>query len=212
MIKGIIFDKDGTLFDNERLYVKGWLEAIKKAGGPSDDSIILGNIGLNYDAAMKRLRDNYGKYGLDDIIKGKEKYVNDYITMNGYPLKPHSKAILDFLHNKNIKISLATSARFDEAILYLKSTDLLGYFDAIVSGDMVVNGKPDPEIFLLAADKLGLDPSECMVVEDSMHGINGAKKGGFISCYIPDINKANDTSMCDYVLTDLIEIINVING
>lgn len=208
MIKAVIFDKDGTLFDTEKLLVQGWMNAIIKAGGPNDDTIIKGNVGLDILECNKRLEENYGIYGLDNIRKEKEEYVANYIKEFGIPLKPFCIEILEYLKNKNILIGLATSMPGDIALKNLKETKIIDYFDAIATGDMVKRGKPAPDIYLLCAKKLGISPDEALVIEDSMHGIRGANTGGFTSVLIPDQVSPSlaERGLCKYILDSLNDI------
>lgn len=213
MLEAIIFDKDGTLFDTEKLNIHFWLEAFKKAGAKDDDTIIKSCIGLDKKKADQILLDAYGSYGLDEIARNKDQWVRDYILTNGVPLKLGTKEIILFAKEKGLKVGIATSTLFNEASFNLKKAGLWDLLDSFTSGEEVEKGKPSPDIFLLSAKKMEVKPENTIVVEDSPHGIKAANRGGFIGILIPDLIKPNREMMNDatYTLDNLLEVKKVID-
>ncbi len=215
MIKGIIFDKDGTLFDTETLNISAWCDAFAYYGFSSSDEHIKKCVGLDKKLADKILYDNYGDK-IDLIRKRKDMTVIDEIERNGIPLKPGCMEVIDFAIENNLKVAVATSTLISEAVKNLASVGIYNKLNVFVSGEMVQNGKPAPDIFLLAAEKLDLKPENVIVCEDSRHGIKGACDGGFVSVLIPDQvsvtddMKDNANYICDS-LFDVIELIKELN-
>ena len=206
MIKGIIFDKDGTLFDSEKVNINAWCEALKEAGASDDPSIIKSVVGLDNRIADQILVEHYGKYGIEEIRKNKNEKVRKVFEKE-IPLKEGALSILEYAYGK-YKLALATSTLARKAIPNLKKAKLHDYFDTITTGDMVEKGKPNPEIFLTTAFKLGLKPEEIIVIEDSKHGIKAARLGGFIPVLIPDQISPDEEMLnyAEYVFDNLLDV------
>ena len=101
-------------------------------------------------------------------------------------LKSGVAELLEYLKNKRVPMAVASSTHVDATRQHLEASRILGYFQAVVGGDMVVNGKPHPDIFLKAAQLLGIAPADCIVVEDSPAGIRAAVSAGMPAVLVPD--------------------------
>ena len=125
------------------------------------------------------------------------------------PIKKGLFELLDYLKENKIKIALATSTSESSAKRTLRISETLKYFDALVCADDVSHGKPYPDPFLKAAEKLGLKPEECLALEDSINGIKSAYAAGMITVMIPDlIEPTNEIKpMCHKILPSLSEVI-----
>ena len=165
MIKAVIFDMDGTLLDSERIGLKAWQYVIDKYSLPFDLSLPYRSIGLNYDSMKTLFLSELGEdYPFDKYWGYAKQYFAEYEEKNGIPVKQG----------------------FDELCTYLKANKV-GYFDGIIGGDEITRGKPDPEIFITAAEKTGFDKSECLIVEDSSNGLSAGIASGIRTVFIKDI-------------------------
>ena len=109
------------------------------------------------------------------------------------PVKKGLYEIFDYLKSVGCKISLATSTSSQTALKIMKKINLYDKFDAFVCGDDVKNGKPNPEVFLIAAKKLGLEPVDCVAFEDSINGIKSAHAAGMTTVMVPDLSEPTAT-------------------
>ena len=130
-----------------------------------------------------------------DINKGREareEYITNFISKHGITKKKGLEKLLIFLKENNIKTCLASSTKRKVALSYLKMADVYKYFDDFTCGDEIENGKPAPDIFLKAADKLGADITESLVLEDSINGINAGLSAGARVIMVPDTIEPTD--------------------
>lgn len=209
-IKAVLFDMDGLVFDTEQLAEKGWLQAGEMFGFPvtvKETALIRGRNAL----ASRRLFQEW--YGENDFYdQGKEirnSYILDYIKVNGMPVKEGMHELFSYLRENGIKTALATSTQRECVEEYFKYTDLPYAFDITVCGTEVKNGKPAPDIFLTAAKKLGVNPEQCLVLEDSPNGIMAGHAAGCKVIMIPDMDRPEETitKLCTKVCQNLREII-----
>ena len=117
------------------------------------------------------------------------------VAEEGVDLKPGVHELLAHLKEKRIKTAIATSSPLERTLLYLTSVGLQDSFDELVSGYMVEKGKPEPDIFLYAAQKLGIEPEYCMVLEDSPAGILAAHRAGCKPVLVPDQDEPDCETM-----------------
>ena len=186
MIKYVIFDKDGTLLDTERLYKKAWFSASKDWGFDDPESIYPSAIGRGEKYIADILKERYGAdRDYLPFFEDRNVYLSKYMEED-IPMKPGCLEILDFLKANGIKMALATSTRRERAHTNLKRVGIFEYFDAIVTGDMIERGKPEPDIFLLAGELIGADPAQTIVCEDSHTGIIGASKAEMKPFFVID--------------------------
>ena len=187
MLKGVIFDMDGLMFDTERLSSKMWHKILTKYSLPINEEFIIAIRGLNFNSSKELFYKCYQtKLDFKSLKEEKNQMVFAYITSHGIPVKEGLYELLDFLKKNKIKIALATSSSRAVANKNLELAGIDSYFNAKVFGDEVSKGKPDPEIFLKALAKLHLTCDESIVLEDSKNGINAALSAGISPLWIPD--------------------------
>ena len=188
MVKGVIFDMDGLMFDTERLSTMAWKEIGKTMDFPISEKFILNLQGRTSSAIHEIFMETYGQDFPYEKARGlRLKFMDDYMEEYGVPEKDGLKELLSFLKANGIKAAVATSAGRERAEKTLVMAGVREYFRDMVTGDEVVNSKPNPEIFQTAARKLGLEPSECLVLEDSRQGVMAGKAAGGYIIHIPDM-------------------------
>ena len=189
MIKGVISDMDGVILDSEKLYVRFWSEAGQFCGFPFEREHALGIRSMARVYAIKKLQ---GWFGADfdyDLVRNKRIELMDaYVREHGIEAKKGAKELLSYLRENGYLVALATATPKERAEDYLSRVGLLEYFDVVASARMVKNGKPAPDIYLYAADKLGLAPQECIALEDSQNGIRSAHAAGCNTVMVPDLD------------------------
>lgn len=185
LMKGIIFDFNGTLYWDSQLHYDAWKEYSKILRG--------------YEFSTEEMRDKMFGHTNEDIIEyaiGKkpskemvEKYSKEkesvyrkrcLLNPEDFKLAPGAIEFLDYLKEKNIPRTIATMSEWDNVEFYIKEFQLEKWFDLdkIVYSDGTIPGKPAPDIFLIASEKIGLKPSECIVIEDAIAGIKSAQSAG----------------------------------
>jgi beta-phosphoglucomutase family hydrolase len=213
--KAVIFDMDGTMFNTEYLASLAWEKAGKKLNYSITEDVLSQVRGRNMTDAIQIFSHIYGT---DRVYKEakvlRDQYVATMIEQDGIPIKKGLIEILTFLKNENKKIAVATSSKCEIAKRYLKETGVYDYFQAHIYGDMVKNSKPDPEIFLIAAKTLGVNPAECLVLEDSKAGIRAGKNAGMCSILIPDLTPPDKDMKADAYLicNDLLEVLALLKN
>jgi len=188
MIKGVIFDMDGLMFDTERLSTEGWLKCGQMLNLALDLDFINSFKGRTRAYGSSLFKEKFGSdFDYDKARAIRTEYIRAYIAQNGVPVKKGLYELLQFLKKENIPCAVATSTQRDLAGEYLEQADVKKNFAAIVYGDMVERGKPEPDIFLKAAEMLGVDIRSCLVLEDSPAGISAANKAGAKVIGVPDM-------------------------
>jgi len=189
-IKLIIFDMDGLMFDTERLASIYWKEAGKKFNYKIDDSIFEKTIGLSITETEKIYKEQYGAgFPFEEINNERIRLTKNHVLSKGVPLKEGLYELLEYIEAKQLKKALATSTDKSRAEMLLNLSNTRRYFDAVTYGNEVMNGKPDPEIFLKTSRKMNCPPEACMVLEDSKNGITAAYRAGMLPVMIPDMNE-----------------------
>ena len=191
-IKAVIFDMDGVIFDTEMVYLKVWSEVFEKYGYKMTKEIYSSVLGTGRENVKKVFLSKFGSdLPIDDMYIEKDKNLAKEIE-KGVPLKHGVCEILEYLKENNFKIALATSALSERVFKQLKQANIESFFNAIVCRDEVKETKPNPDIFLKAADKLSISPEQCIVIEDSNAGIEAAFNAGMIPIHVVDLKKADE--------------------
>ncbi len=214
MIKGIVFDMDGLMFDTERLVAKGWAFAGQQMGLDITEAMAFKTLGLNAADTNRVLMNELGKaFDLSATRKIRVDYVTSYIESNGIPVKTGLFELLDYLRLNHYKITVATSTERERAQYYFNKAGISNYFNQIVCGDMIERGKPEPDIYLRACELIGLSPNECLALEDSPMGILSAYKAGMKPVMIPDLLQPDEAlnSLLYAKLPTLLDVIELLS-
>ncbi len=185
MKKGAIFDMDGLMFDTERLWQKGWRELARANGyKPSMDFAreISGTSGEVMSAVIHKY---YPAVDPKEFAGACRKKVVDALAVN-VPIKEGLFDILNFLRDRGVKMAVASSSPVDLIRRNLASVDVQDYFEVVLSSSEVARPKPEPDVFLEAARRLGLSPDDCYVFEDSFGGVRAGAAAGCATVMIPD--------------------------
>lgn len=217
MVSGIIFDMDGVLIDSERQSNEGWLWAAGQLGVDMPMWLIDSFKGAPAELCCKFFDDYYK--GVIDYWEAKElrtQHVYKIRETEGIPVKKGVKDIFEYIRNNGLKCAVATSTRRESAEKTLHEIGVWDYLDAVVYGDEVEHGKPEPDIFLRAAKAIGVNPSEAVVVEDSINGIKAGYAAGMRVVHIPDtIAIDDDIRKLTYMVCDdlngFIDVVESIN-
>lgn len=183
-----IFDMDGLLVASEILYVDAFKEVSDILGYKHSDELFKSCIGTNKKTQEMIIKAHYGEdYPFEECYKLTHQVVDTYISEGKLHLQKGVIEILDMFKAKGFKLAVASSNDYSRVMKSLNITNITHYFDEIITGDMVTHGKPDPEIFLLACQKIGSTPKETYVFEDSYNGVRAGHAGGFYTIMVPDI-------------------------
>ena len=187
-IKAVIFDLDGTLLDTEKLLVKYWCRAAKELGFPMTREQALRIRSLTHRLVPPLFKEWFGE-GCDymKIRARRMELMQEHIDRYGLDVKPGAAELLSYLGEKGYLRAVATATDIERAGRLLKTAGLYGSFDRIISASMVEWGKPKPDIYIYAAKQLGLEPQECIAVEDSPNGIISASDAGCLTVMVPDL-------------------------
>ncbi len=187
-IKAVIFDMDGVIFDSETCCLEVWMYIAKKHDIRDLDKIYHRLLGINAEATKKIFLEYYGQdFPYDSIKQEMREEFHKRYGGGRLPRKPYIEELLIELKKNGFKTAIASSTSTPTVTREIEEAGLLSYFDAIVGGDRVTNSKPDPEIFLIAAEELGMVPEKTYVIEDSYNGIRAAYEGKFIPIMVPDM-------------------------
>ncbi len=215
MIKGVIFDMDGVMIDTERQSTEGWIYAAKVLGVEMPMELINSFKGLP-PKSSKIIFDEYykGTIDYDEARNIRTEYIHAIRKNEGVKMKKGLTELLDYIVSNNIACAVATSTQKSSAEKSLKSIGAYDKLNAVVYGDEVEQGKPAPDIFLRAAESIGVAPSNCIVIEDSPHGIKAGFAAGMRVVHIPDTVIITDEvrAMTYKICEDLSQVIEIIDN
>ena len=215
MIEAVLFDMDGLMVDTESLATKAWQNAAKKQNFEMTVEETLYVLGMAKSSIYPFWKEYYKNKPEIDTIKLTDdhyKYIEEVLYTTGPKKMPYVEELLQYLNKNNYKIAVASSSELNHIKNNMEKTKLIEYLDAIASGEEVKQGKPAPDVFLLAAKRLGVKPENCLVLEDSKFGLMAAKKAGMHAIMVPDMFKVDEevTNLADKIVTNLGEVINYI--
>ncbi|HEV2528654.1 MAG TPA: HAD-IA family hydrolase [Thermomicrobiales bacterium] len=184
-IDALVFDMDGLLVDSEPLADTSMKLFLQRHGHTAREEYGPALLGRRLPEAVALFVEWYGLQGnFDDLVAELDQLRTEMITGN-LSTMPGAAEIIDFGRQAGLRLALATSNRRHQATISLEETGLTGLFDAEVTGDEVKRGKPAPDIFALAAERIGVDPVRCVVFEDAPAGVAAAAAAGMRSVFVP---------------------------
>ena len=190
-ITAVVFDMDGVLFDTERIYMECWREAAEPTGLKNVDEISKACIGRTLQGTKEVFEAAKAEQGIDisfeELHEDCSRRFQEKEERDGLPEKPGVHEILEYLKKQGIPVALASSTRKAAVMEHLDRAGITSYFQKIICGDMVEHGKPAPDIYLKACEKLCEAPENCIAVEDSKNGILSAHNANMSVIMIPDL-------------------------
>ncbi|MES1240684.1 MAG: HAD family phosphatase [Acidobacteriota bacterium] len=189
----VIFDMDGLMVDTEAMAIEAWQEAARAQDAEITRELCIGMIGLNQRDSEQLLSDTLGPaFPLEPVRDRFLRGLQERIETGRIDAKPGLFELLDYLESNGVPKAVATSSGREEAAKKLRAIGVLHRFPVIVTSDQVARGKPAPDLFLLAASRLGVEPACCTVLEDSEAGIRAAHAAGMRPVMVPDIKPPSD--------------------
>jgi HAD superfamily hydrolase (TIGR01509 family) len=186
-INAVIFDMDGLLLDTEKISQTTFVAACREYHFEPDLQVYYQCIGTTMPKTKTILTEGYGQGFPYEAVSSlwRQKFHEE--TAKPVPLKAGALSLLQYLEQKQIKKAVVTSTKHQRAQDELNNAEILHYFVFILGGDQIGQGKPDPEIYLKACQKLNKDPSCCLALEDSDNGVRSAFSAGLQVIQVPDM-------------------------
>ncbi len=204
----VIFDMDGTLLDTQRIHNDSWDYAGGLQGYDGLNCHLAEVCGMNEAGWTRYLEERYPDLDLQRFKADCAEYVRDHMVP---VLKPGAKELLDFLKEKGVPMAVASGTKISLVRSLIAQAGLAEYFSFLFGGEQVQRCKPAPDIYLMAAEALGAEPADCVVVEDAINGVRSAHAAGMRCIGVPDI--APLTGVKDLLydeVTSLDQIIDVL--
>jgi beta-phosphoglucomutase-like phosphatase (HAD superfamily) len=211
----VIFDMDGLVLDTESTYSIAWQQAANAMGYYFSGDFCMSLSGLHYPDIELRLIEYCGaKFNLQTFSRLSGECWRDHVNVHGISIKYGFNELLRLLNRQKIPYCLATNSQLVNALECLELAGIKDVFSTIITRDHVQHGKPEPDIFLKAAELLQVDISRCLVLEDSHAGIVAASRAGAVSVFIPSITQVDPLTvqLCDLMMDDLVQLTNAIRA
>ena len=203
---GVIFDLDGVLVDSGWAHKQSWYDLAEKEGFSMTDEFFYSTFGMqNYQIIPMLLGRDASSGEVDRLSDWKEQRYREIIEEKLAP-SDGTKSLLIDLKNEDFLLAVGSSAPWANLELVLERTDLMYYFDAYVSGEDVTNGKPAPDTFLKAAEKLSLGAESCVVVEDAVQGVEAGKAAGMQVVAVTTTRSRADLHRADIIVDSLAQL------
>lgn len=211
IVKAVLFDCDGVIADSEELWNDIDHTVLAQFGVPDYYGQHKEHVlGRSFAISSGFYRDLYKiEASVEEIVECRTQVGIDFYT-HKIPMFPGAKSVLEQLKADGFKLALATSTVSRMMMPFLQRCEIDGLFDVIITGERVKNGKPHPDIYLLAAEAVDTPPAQCLVVEDALAGLQAGRSAGAITVAIPDarwLDPAFFEGNADYIINNVSEVV-----
>lgn len=208
MIQAVIFDMDGVLLDSEPLHDMTNLEILRSFGIEADTSVTNAFVGRTSAALWEAMISRYSlQASIDDLIDRQWRINIEKLPSSGIIGSEGLEELLSYLKEHRIKLSVASSSRNDFVEAVFDHLNLWEYMETYTGGSEVKLGKPSPEIYLRAAEKIGMKAAACLTVEDSTAGVQSSKAAGMYTVgYLNPTSDGQDLSEAEAIVSSLLEV------
>ena len=201
--RAVIWDMDGVIADTAAYHKQAWQETFQKRGVNFTEDDFKYSFGRRNDSIIPRiLGEGVSQKEIAIIADEKEESLRRIIGQNIKPL-PGVIRLIKSLAEAKFKLALASSTPIENIQLLTKSLGIRHYFQSIVADKDVAEGKPSPQVFLLAAQKLGVEPKNCVVIEDAVAGVTAAKRAGMCCIAVTTTHPRDSLKEADLILDTL---------
>ena len=207
-VAAVVFDMDGLLFDTEKLYAQAALSAAKEVGCELSLDVFYRLVGTTLQENRRVLVEHYGEsYPFDEMRVVWNKHFK-VLAATDLALKPGALELLDLLDELALPRAIATSSSHTTVKHHLTSHDLTERFHHIVAHGDYAASKPAPDPFLKAAERLKVDPRDCLALEDSLNGVRSASAAGMMTVMVPDLVQPTEEirALCTIVAASLLDV------
>jgi len=206
-MKGVIFDWDGVVIDSSAQHERSWELLAEEIGKPLPEGHFLKGFGKKNNVIIPELLNwSHDPAQIAALGERKEELYRELVHASGVHILPGARELLSALIEAGIPRSVGSSTPRSNLDTIFAATGLGAFFDAVVCGDDVTKGKPAPDVFLLAASKLGLLPEDCLVIEDAHVGIQAARSAGMLVLAVATTNPLADLQYADAAVQSLAEV------
>jgi beta-phosphoglucomutase len=199
----VIFDMDGVLVDSYQAHFESWQRTYGEIGIEYSESAFAADFGRrSFDILRRTLGDELTDDRANELDRRKEAIYRD-ILREAFPAMDGAAELLESLAADGFRLAIGSSGPPENVALLLEQLPGAEHFAATVTGADVTRGKPDPQVFLIAAERLGVPPASCAVVEDALHGITAAKRAGMVAIALTGTLERDELGEADAVVDSL---------
>lgn len=205
----VIFDMDGVIFDSERLVLECWEKLADEYHLERIREVFIPCIGTNSAMTRQIVVNFYGEdFPYDEFIRKSSGLFHEIADQDGLPVKKGVRELLDFLKENHVPTAVASSTRLQSVTQELKQAGLYDYFQVVMGGDQLKRSKPEPDIYLMTCEKLGVKPETAYAIEDSYNGIRSSYHAGMKPIMVPDMLSPTEEmrGKSIVVLEDLLQV------
>lgn len=204
----VIFDMDGTLIDTERVSQSSWRRAASDLGITLSSEILHAFVGCSIPNAKEIINAEFGDPDLTERLFEHQAGIFMETMERDLELKPGAAEAIAAAKERGLGVALATSSGREYSTNNMTRFGLMDSFDVTVFKEDIENHKPAPDVYLVAAERLGVDPAQCIAVEDSFNGVRAGAAAGMHVVMVPDYNEPTDEirELCAEVLPSLTEL------
>lgn len=209
LIEAVIFDLDGVICHTDQFHYQAWKAVADRLGVPFDERVNVRLRGVSrmesLEIILEQSEKSYSREEKERLAEEKNRIYRSFLRkMTPADLEPETLHTLKALREMGLKLAIGSSSR--NTALILRRLGLDRFFDAVADGTQIRRSKPDPEVFLLAASRLGVQPSRALVVEDAAAGIRAAKAGGFLAA---GLGSAAQILEADFFIETIAELVSI---